>query len=56
MLIESPFGESREIVEDDGAIGVEDVRPVCMHEHTVVVVVIERVSADVRSSVDDQYS
>ena len=37
-------------------VGVEDVRPVAVHEDAVVVVVVEGIAADVRAAVDQQHA
>ena len=36
-------------------VGVEDMRPVAMHENAFVVVVVEGVAADVRPPIDQQH-
>ena len=50
-----PAGEARQIGGDVRSVGVEDMRPVAMHENAVVVVVVEGVAADVRPSIDQQH-
>ena len=54
MLVGTPVGEAREIGEDLARVGVEDVRPVLVDEHAVLVVVVVGVAADVRPLVDEQ--
>ena len=54
MLVRSPFGEPREIVEDLVAIGVEDMRAVLVDANAVLVDVIISVPTDVIALVYDQ--
>ena len=55
MLVRAPLGELRQVVEDVARVGVEDVRPVLVHEDAGLVVVIVGVAADVRAAVADQH-
>jgi hypothetical protein len=54
VLILSPLGEPGQVLEHLAAVGMEDVRPVLMNEHTSVVIVVEGVAPDVIAFVDDQ--
>ena len=56
VLIGTPFGEFREVIEDGFGIGVEDVRAVLMNEQAAFVIAIIRVSADVRPPVDEKHA
>ena len=56
VLVRAPAGEARQIGGDVRRVGVEDVRPVTVHEDAVVVVMIERVAADVRPAVDQEHA
>ena len=56
VLVRPPLGELRQVLEDVGRVGVEDVRPVGMDEDAGVVVAVVRVAADVRALVDDEHA
>src|SRR5690606_12847581 len=52
VLVRTPFGEAGQIVEDALAVGVEDVRPVGMHQHAMRVGAVVGVAADMVALVD----
>ena len=56
MFVGSPLGESRQVLEDALAVGMEDMRPVAVHQHAMRVVLVVGVTCDVRSSVDQQHA
>jgi hypothetical protein len=43
-----------QVLEDLGTVGVEDVRPVLVHQDAVVVVVVVGVAADVIATIDEE--
>ena len=55
MLVGTPIRESAEVVEYLERVGVEDVRPVFVHEDAAIVVMIIGVARDVRPLVYDQH-
>ena len=56
MLIGTPVGELREVVEDLFRLGVEDVRTVQMNQDAMLVVEVIGVAGDVRALVDDEHT
>ena len=56
VLIGPPLGELRQVVEHALRVGVEDVRPVAMHQHAGLVEVVVGIAADVVAPVDDQHA
>jgi len=54
MLIGSPLGELREILEDLGRIGMEDVRAILMDENSGVIKPIKGITGNMRPPVDQQ--
>jgi hypothetical protein len=56
LLVRAPLGELRQVVEDVGRVGVEDVRAVRMNQHARVVVPVVGVAADVRPLVHQQHA
>src|SRR3954453_22669889 len=54
MLVGPPSGEARQEGEHLVGVGVEDVWAVAVNQHSGVVVVVKRVSGDVRPAVDQQ--
>src|SRR5690349_22605416 len=55
VLVGSPFGELGQVIENFGGIGVKDMWTVAMNQNTGVVQAVVGVTADVVSSVDDEY-
>ena len=56
VLVGPPLGELRQVLEDVGRVGVEDVRPVGVDQDAGVVVAVVGVAADVRALVDDEHA
>ena len=54
VLVEAPFGEAREMVEDLLRVGVEDMRTVLVDQQPVVVITVIGVAADMVAAVDEK--
>src|SRR5438132_6800580 len=54
VLIRTPAGEERQILEHLARVRVEDVRPVLVDEHASIVVAVIGVAPDMIAPVDDQ--
>ena len=56
MLVARPLGEAGKIVVGALVVGMEDVRPVAVHEHPGLVVLVVHVAGDVRALLDDEHA
>ena len=56
MFVGSPIGKTRQLVEDDLAVGVEDMRSVSMNQDAVFIVEIIGIPGDMRSSVAKKHA
>jgi hypothetical protein len=56
VLVRAPLSELRKVVDDLLGLGMEDVWPVLVHKHAVLVVVVVGIARDVISAVDDEDS
>ena len=56
VLVARPLGEAGKIVVGALIVGMEDVRPVAVHEHPGLVVLVVHVAGDVRALLDDEHA
>src|SRR4051794_29755362 len=55
MLVRSPVGELRQIIEDGLAVRMENVRPVLVDQHAGHIMPVVGVAADMRAPIDEQH-
>ena len=55
MLIRPPLREPRQVLVDLARIGMEDVRPVLVHEHARLIGMIVGIARDMRPAIADQH-
>jgi hypothetical protein len=53
MLVVTPLGELRKILQDSVRICMENMRPVAMDENASIIETIERISSDMRPSINE---
>ena len=56
VLVVAPFGEAAHVVEGALVVGVEDVRPVAVHEDAGLVGLVVHVAADVRALLHHEHA
>src|SRR4051794_846811 len=54
MLVGTPLGELRQVLEDLGRVGMEDMRTIAMDENPRVIKGVKGVAGNMRSPVDEQ--